>query len=157
MSTGEGVGVGFTGGGGREKGKGVRRVGGRVGTGKGTGKSMRVHLSKLPFSKLPLSSSPTFLPGNFACIAVTGMTGRPGDRTIERIGGSTLSYLARTPRVPLLMLVLIGLEAVSSKGAFRLPGATWDHFRCTVDPSPGHIWCGVLLLPICLPSNVPGL
>ena len=28
-----------------------------------------------------------------------------------------------------------------SKGAFRLPGATWDHFRCTVEPSPGHIGC----------------
>ena len=29
------------------------------GTGKGTGKSMRTHLSKLPFSKLPFSFSPT--------------------------------------------------------------------------------------------------
>ena len=46
----------------REKGKGVGRVGrvGRVGAGgdcKGTDKSMRTHLSKLPFSKLPFSFS----------------------------------------------------------------------------------------------------
>ena len=30
-----------------------------------------------------------------------------------------------------------------SKEALRLPGATWDRFRCTVEPSPGHIGCGV--------------
>ena len=24
-----------------------------------------------------------------------------------------------------------------SKGAFSFPGVTWDHFRCTVEPSPG--------------------
>ena len=36
----------------REKGKGVGM------TGKGTGKPMRTHLSKLPFSKLPISFSP---------------------------------------------------------------------------------------------------
>ena len=40
----------------REMGKGVGGV--WVGTGKGTGKSMRTPLSKLPFSKLPLSFSP---------------------------------------------------------------------------------------------------
>ena len=32
----------------------------------------------------------------------------------------------------------IGLEV---KRAFRLLGATWDRFRWTVDPSPGHIRC----------------
>ena len=41
-----------------EKGEGARRVWGGVGTGKGTGKSMRMRLSKLPFSDLPFSSSP---------------------------------------------------------------------------------------------------
>ena len=35
----------------------------------------------------------------------------PGDRTMEMNGGSTASYLARTPRVPLFMFILIGLEA----------------------------------------------
>ena len=29
--------------------------------------------------------------------------------------------------------------AFGSKGAFRHPGAMWDHFRCTVEPSSGHI------------------
>ena len=55
MSLGEGLGVGFRGGGGfflwkiREKGKGVGMLGGGEGTGKGTRKSMRTRLSKLPF------------------------------------------------------------------------------------------------------------
>ena len=39
------------------------------------------------------------------------MTGRPGDHTMEVDGGSTVLYLARTPRVPLFVLVLVGLEA----------------------------------------------
>ena len=26
-----------------------------------------------------------------------------------------------------------------SKGPFSFPGATWDRFHCTVEPSPGHI------------------
>ena len=55
---------------------------------------------------------------------------------MEMNGGSTASYLAHTPRVPLFMLGLIGLKA---KGLFRLAGATRDHFRCAVEPSPGQI------------------
>ena len=39
------------------------------------------------------------------------MTGRPGHRTMETNGKSTVSYLVRTPRVPFFMLILIGLEA----------------------------------------------
>ena len=38
------------------KGEGVGRAGGGVVAGKGTGKSMRMRLSKLPFSDLPFSS-----------------------------------------------------------------------------------------------------
>ena len=38
------------------------------------------------------------------------MTGRPGDRTTEMNGGSTASYLVRTPRVPLFMFIFTGLE-----------------------------------------------
>ena len=30
---------------------------------------------------------------------------------------------------------------VPHKGAFRLPGATWDRFRCAVEPLPAHIRC----------------
>ena len=40
------------------KGEGGGEGGGGVGTSKATGKSMRTRLSKLPFSKLPLSFSP---------------------------------------------------------------------------------------------------
>ena len=36
------------------------------------------------------------------------------------------------------LLIFIGLEA---KGAFRLPGATRDHFRCMVELSPGRVRC----------------
>ena len=39
------------------------------------------------------------------------MTGRPGYRTMEMNGKSTVSYLVRTPRIPFFMLILIGLEA----------------------------------------------
>ena len=42
-----------------QRGQGLVRVGDGVGTGKETGKSMRTHLSKLPFSKLPFSFSRT--------------------------------------------------------------------------------------------------
>ena len=38
------------------------------------------------------------------------MTGRPGFRTMEMIGGTSVSYLARTPCVPLFLLCLIGVE-----------------------------------------------
>ena len=39
------------------------------------------------------------------------MAGRPGHRTMEMNGRSTVSYLVRTPRVPFFMLIVIGLEA----------------------------------------------
>ena len=68
------------------------------------------------------------------------MTGRPGDCRAEINGRSIATYLVRTPCVPLFMLVLRGLEAI---GGFRLPGATWDHFGCTVELPPGHIRCRV--------------
>ena len=68
--------------------------------------------------------------------------GRPGDRTTDMNGGSTVSYLARTPRIPFFLLIFMGLSA---KGLLdfqgRLSGATWDRFPYTVETSPGHIWC----------------
>ena len=48
--------------------------------------------------------------------SMPNMTGRPGHRTMEMNGGSSTSYLARTPRIG-------------------------DHFHCAVEPSPGHIRC----------------
>ena len=38
------------------------------------------------------------------------MTGRPGHRTMEMIGGSSASHLARTPCVPLFCASLLRVE-----------------------------------------------
>ena len=38
-------------------------------------------------------------------------------------------------------LLYVYFSRSGSKGAFRFPGATWDHFHCRVEPSPGHIQC----------------
>ena len=46
---------------------------------------------------------------------------------------------ARTLCVPMFLFTYF--HRAGSKGAFGLPGATWDHFRCAVEPSPGHILC----------------
>ena len=43
-------------------------------------------------------------------IATSNMTGRTGYRTMEMNGGSSASYLARTPCVPLFVHCLIGVE-----------------------------------------------
>ena len=50
------------------------------------------------------------------------MTGRPGYRTMFNRSGS--------------------------EGAFSFPGATWDRFRCTVEPSPSHIRCRLFCLDL---------
>ena len=77
---------------------------------------------------------------NFAAFPFSGtsMTGRLGHRTMSLNGRSTVSYLTRTPRVPLFVLVNY---RSGSKAGFSLPGATWAHFRCMAEPSPGHIRC----------------
>ena len=58
------------------------------------------------------------------------MTGRRGANTMEMNGRST--------PVP---LIFVYLNRSGNKGAFRIPGATWHHFHCTVEPSPRHIRC----------------
>ena len=50
------------------------------------------------------------------------MTGRLGDYTTEMNGGSTASYLARTPRVPFSYAYF---HRSGSIGAFRFPGTMW--------------------------------
>ena len=51
--------------------------------------------------------------------------------------GSTASYLARTPCVPVFLPVLIGPEA---KGRLDFQGRRGiDHFCRAVEPLPGHI------------------
>ena len=68
------------------------------------------------------------------------MAERPGYRTMEMIGGSSVSYLARTPCVPVFCTLL---DKGGNRRALRLPGEGGDHFHCTVEPSPGHIRCRV--------------
>ena len=55
----------------------------------------------------------------------TDMTGRPGCRTMEMIGGSSAPYLARTPCVPLFCT---SFNRVGNKERFRLPGAGGGSF-----------------------------
>ena len=78
------------------------------------------------------------LKGFFWIIKCAEIAARPGCRTIEMIGGSSASYLARTPCVPLFCTLF---HRDGNRRAFRLPGEGGDHFHCTVDPSPGHIRC----------------
>ena len=70
--------------------------------------------------------------------SMPNMTGRPGYRTMEMVGGSSVSYLARTPCVPFFSTLF---NRGGNRRAFRLPGKGGDHFHCTVEPSPGHIRC----------------
>ena len=53
------------------------------------------------------------------------MTGRPGCRTMEMIGGSSAPYLAHTPCVPLFCT---SFNRVGNKERFRLPGAGGGSF-----------------------------
>ena len=55
----------------------------------------------------------------------TDMTGRPGYRTMEMIGGSAAPYLARTRCVPLFCT---SFNRVGNKERFRLPGAGGGSF-----------------------------
>ena len=53
------------------------------------------------------------------------MTGRPGHRTMEMIGGSSVPYLACTPCVPLFCTLF---DRGGNRRAFRLPGAGGGSF-----------------------------
>ena len=53
-------------------------------------------------------------------LSMPNMTGRPGYRTVEMIGGSSAPYLAFTPCVPLFCT---SFNRGGNRGAFRLPGA----------------------------------
>ena len=62
------------------------------------------------------------------------MTGRPGHRNTS----------CRTSCAHLAYPGYVYFNRFGSKGACSFPGATWDRFRCTVEPSPGHIRCRFL-------------
>ena len=79
---------------------------------------------------------PQNLGGGVTLLSMPNMTGQPGHRTMEMNGGSSAPYLACTPCVPLFCTLFLG---GGSRRAFRLPGASGDHFHCMVEPSPGHI------------------
>ena len=61
-----------------------------------------------------------------------------GHQTMEMNGGSSAPYLASTSCVPLFCTLF---HRGGNRRALRLPGAGGDHFRCTVEPSPGHVRC----------------
>ena len=87
--------------------------------------------------------------GHFSGTNVTNVTGRPGDRTTEMNGGSTASYLARTPRVPLFMLIFIGLETkglLDFQGRHGIASAVWWNLRPVIFGADFHnaeIICGL--------------
>ena len=56
----------------------------------------------------------------FSLFSMPNMTGRPGYRTMEMIGGSSAPYLACTPCVPLFCN---SFNRGGNRGACRLPGA----------------------------------
>ena len=55
----------------------------------------------------------------FGMISMPNMTGRPGCRTMATNGGSSASYLARTPCVPLYCTLF---NRGGKRRAFRVPG-----------------------------------
>ena len=61
------------------------------------------------------------------------MTGRPGDCTMDMIGGNTASYLACTPCAPVFLFILIGLKA---KGLldFQVRRGIASIVRCNLRP-----------------------
>ena len=95
--------------------------------------------TKLPNIDPEMSSLEPGLTGNVGQTLFAHAQVTFGRLPMEMNRRSTATYLALTPCLPLSCFHRSG-----SKGALRLPGATWDHFRCTVEPPPGHIRCRVV-------------
>ena len=100
----------------------------------------RVKGGKLWFA-LPQIQRHALSVGSLVCVQMslkilpqvqTGMTGRPGRRTMEMNGRSAVWYLLCTPYAPFFMLTCLFLSG--SKGAFELAGATWDRFQWNLRP-----------------------
>ena len=101
--------------------------------------SSRHYARKTPLRRAP--SPPTIFAdaipknlGNDKTHVLPSAIGRPGRQTME-MNGSSASYLACSPCVPLLCA---SFNRGWNRRAFRLPGEGGDHFYCTVEPSPGH-------------------
>ena len=73
------------------------------------------------------------------------MTGRPGHRRMETIGGSSALYLACTPCVPLFSTLF---SKAGNRRAFRLRGAGEGSF-----PLYGGTFARSYLVPICAQIN----
>ena len=73
---------------------------------------------------------------------MTGAIGRPGDRTMEINGGYAVSYLTHTPCVPMLLLMLIDLEAHGLLDSQGRRGIT-----SVVRWNPGLVIFGVIIDP----------
>ena len=71
--------------------------------------------------------------------SIFGTTGGPydGNDFMEEVPCRT----SRDPLRPLVVYFFYLVLGLGNKRAFSLSEATWDHFCCTVEPSPGHIRC----------------
>ena len=66
------------------------------------------------------------------------MAGQPGG---PHDGNEWKKYCVLPRAHPSRTLFYACFNRSGSTGAFSFPGATWDRFRCTMEPSPGHILC----------------
>ena len=84
---------------------------------------------------LPTASFRPFFPSQKVGDRYDWTTGAPHD------GNERKRYRVVPRAHPSRALLYAYFNRSGSKGAFSFPGATWDRFRCTVEPSPGHIRC----------------
>ena len=112
------------------KGRGARRVGG--GQAKEPASQCARVCQNYPFFSLPFSFSP-----NVALVFSS-----VGDR-YDWTTGAPHHGNGTTPRPhPSHTLLHAYCNSSVSNGAFSFPGATWDRFRCTVEPSPSLSFVG---------------
>ena len=105
------------------------------GRGGRTSQKFRVRTIVKPRWQLPPSEAknpPTFLGDRY-----DWTTGAPHD------GNEWKKYRVIPRAHPSRTLVYAYFNRSRSKELFSFPGATWDRFRCTVEPSPGHIRCRI--------------
>ena len=84
-------------------------------------------------SKVTFTGTPKVTFESLFRVSMPSMSGRPGCWTMEMIGGSCASYLARTPFVPLFCTCL---NTGGNRRAFRLPGEGGENLHCTWNLRP---------------------
>ena len=86
-------------------------------------------------------------PHSNGAVQIRGVFGDQYDWTGGPYDGNEWKKYRVVPHVhPSRPLVYAYFTCSGRKGAFSLPGAMWDHFRCTVEPLPGHVRCQYLEL-----------